>query len=396
MDSEFQYYEFFAGAGMARAGLGAGWRCVFANDCDALKKTWYGENWEDEHFDGRDVAQVRSDDLDVAADLAWASFPCQDLSQAGAKAGVGTAGGTVATRSGAIWPFFDIIRGLAQEGRHPSLLALENVVGLLNANGGEDFRAICGALSDIGYRFGAVVIDAAHFVPQSRPRVFVIAVRREVPIPPALHSEMARGPWHNQILMRARSALPAADAANWIWWSPGEPPSKRQIELSDIIDLGDEAPWNSDADTARLVSMMSEPQLNRLAEAKSTGRPMIASLYLRMRPGPDGGNVQRAEIAFGEKLGCLRTPKGGASNPRIMVVDGDEVRTRLITPREAASLMGLDEFFNLPETYQESFRLIGDGVVPNVVRFLANRLLEPLATHARSCATRTPATKISA
>ncbi|MBA4353097.1 MAG: DNA (cytosine-5-)-methyltransferase, partial [Novosphingobium sp.] len=39
------FYEFFAGGGMARAGLGDGWRCVFANDFDAKKGLSYQANW---------------------------------------------------------------------------------------------------------------------------------------------------------------------------------------------------------------------------------------------------------------------------------------------------------------------------------------------------------------
>ncbi len=384
MEAPFKYYEFFAGAGMARAGLGPEWRCAFANDSDELKQTSYKQNWNDKHFDGRDVALVRATDLQGLADLAWASFPCQDLSQAGAKLGIGEAGSGDTTRSGAVWPFLDIVRDLAGERRHPVLLALENVVGLLNVNGGLDFRSICAALSGMGYRFGAVVINAAQFVPQSRPRVFIIAIRCEVPLPSDLHGDRPVEPWHTQVLLRARASLPAADAANWIWWKLGEPPEKREQELMDIVDLTDEADWNSDAATARLIGMMSDMQLQRLAEAQAEGRPVIGSLYLRMRPNGRGGNVQRAEIAFGDTLGCLRTPKGGASRPRILVVQGEYVRTRLLSAREAAKLMGLHNDFVLPGSYHESFRLIGDGVVPQVVRFLADRLMEPLATHARA------------
>lgn len=387
MDGAFNYYEFFAGAGMARAGLGEGWHCLFANDCDDFKKTFYEKNWQNEHFDARDVALVEPSDLPGLADLAWASFPCQDLSQAGAQLGIGLADSETATRSGAVWPFLDLVRELAKDGRHPVLLALENVVGLLNSNGGVDFRTICAALSGIGYRFGAVVADASHFVPQSRPRVFIVAVRREVPLPGGLHRELPAEPWHSQVLLRARAGLPAADAANWVWWSLGDAPASRPDALADIVDLGSDAEWNTDEATARLVGMMSDMQLKRLAEAKLAGRPMIGSLYLRMRPNGKGGNVQRAEIAFGKTLGCLRTPKGGASRPRILVVEGERVRSRLLSPREAASLMGLAPDFILPKTYDESFRLIGDGVVPQVVRFLADGLLEPLATHARAFVT---------
>lgn len=32
------FYEFFAGGGMARAGLGEGWRCMFANDFGPKKE----------------------------------------------------------------------------------------------------------------------------------------------------------------------------------------------------------------------------------------------------------------------------------------------------------------------------------------------------------------------
>lgn len=393
---KLKYYEFFAGVGMARSGLGGGWKCVFANDCDTLKQTSYASNWAGEHFDGRDVAEISASDLDGLADLAWASFPCQDLSQAGSKAGIGNAGSDEATRSGAVWPFLDIIRGLAREARHPALLALENVIGLLNANGSADFRALCSALSEIGYKFGAVVGDAAHFVPQSRPRVFIIAVRREVPIPAALLTDLPQSPWHSQTLLRARASLPATDAENWLWWSLGVPPSAKQFELEDIIDLGDDAEWNTDEATDRLIGMMSQSHLSRLAEAKTRGRPVIGSLYLRMRPNGDEGNIQRAEIAFGSTLGCLRTPKGGASRPRIVVVDGDRVRTRLLSVREAALLMGLGEDFILPDTYHEGFRLIGDGVVPAVVRFLADRLLDPLAKHARAFVTAETDRKASA
>jgi len=39
------YYEFFAGGGMARAGLGPEWSCLFANDVDVKKGATYKANW---------------------------------------------------------------------------------------------------------------------------------------------------------------------------------------------------------------------------------------------------------------------------------------------------------------------------------------------------------------
>lgn len=53
---------------------------------------------------------------------------------------------------------------------------LENVTGFLSSNRGQDFATIARRLSDLGYRLDAFVLDACHFTPQSRPRVFVIGL----------------------------------------------------------------------------------------------------------------------------------------------------------------------------------------------------------------------------
>lgn len=369
---------------MARVGLGEDWHCLFANDCDKLKQLTYTQNWEGDRYDLRDVAEISATDLGDLVDLAWASFPCQDLSQAGSKAGIGCENSPMATRSGAVWPFLNIIRALAEQGRHPVLLALENVLGLISSNSGTDFRSICATLGEIGYRFGAIIVDAAYFVPQSRPRVFIVAIRREVPIPTSLRSEMPHEPWHTQTLLRAKEALPREINRDWVWWAPGTPPMNESIPLSSVINVGDEADWNNEELTTRLISMMNHSNLARLSDAKTAARNTIGSLYLRMRPTSNGGNVQRTEIAFGPTLGCIRTPKGGASRPRIIVVDGERVRTRLLSVREAALLMGLPEGFKLPDTYNAAFRQLGDGVVTDVVRFISDRLLKPLAIHSKS------------
>ncbi|MBM3607920.1 MAG: DNA cytosine methyltransferase, partial [Alphaproteobacteria bacterium] len=174
------YYEFFAGGGMARAGLGAGWQCLFANDFDAKKRDAYVANWGSEHFRLEDIHKLTVKDLPGHADLAWASFPCQDLSLAGNGAGLKGA------RSGAFWGFWNLMSALRDEARAPKILVLENVTGALTSNGGRDFAELCRALKAIGYVFGALTIDAVHFVPQSRPRLFIIAVREDIAIPATL------------------------------------------------------------------------------------------------------------------------------------------------------------------------------------------------------------------
>jgi DNA (cytosine-5)-methyltransferase 1 len=60
------------------------------------------------------------------------------------------------------------------------------------------------------------------------------------------------------------------------------------------------------------------------------------------------------------------------------VVEGESVRTRLLSPREAARLMGLPDSYHLPSNYNLAYHLAGDGVVVPVVRHLAGFLIEPI------------------
>ncbi len=47
------FYEFFAGSGMVRAGLGDSWKCLFANDFDPKKTASYQRNWGGEEISYR-------------------------------------------------------------------------------------------------------------------------------------------------------------------------------------------------------------------------------------------------------------------------------------------------------------------------------------------------------
>ena len=64
------------------------------------------------------------------------------------------------------------------------------------------------------------------------------------------------------------------------------------------------------------------------------------------------------------------------------MVDGDRVRTRLISARETARLMGLADDYRLPRNYNEAYHLTGDGVAVDVVRHLARHLFEPILSAA--------------
>jgi DNA (cytosine-5)-methyltransferase 1 len=83
-----KYYEFFAGGGMVNAGLGTDWQCAFANDFCEKKASSYRANWDSSRLVVGDIAKIKTDQLPGKVDLAWASFPCQDLSLAGNGVGL--------------------------------------------------------------------------------------------------------------------------------------------------------------------------------------------------------------------------------------------------------------------------------------------------------------------
>lgn len=368
------FYEFFAGGGMARAGLGPHWRCLFANDFDAKKGLVYQANWGTggELFVG-DIRDVNTQMLTGEPDVVWGSFPCQDLSLAGNRAGLGGA------RSGTFYPFWDVIQGLISEGRAPRVVAVENVCGTLTSHGGKDFEAICRTFTEAGYRYGAVVINAELFVPQSRPRLFVIGVREDIEVPEAMVSDQPVSPFHTRALCRAVNSLSDSVREKLIWWSLPLPPPRSATFAELIEEDPSDVEWHTQTETKRLLGMMSELNIKKVEQAKTAGRRMIGGIYRRTRHDENGHKVQRAEVRFDDIAGCLRTPAGGSSRQIIVVVDGYRVRTRLISARETARLMGLSDGYVLPRRYNDAYHLTGDGVAVPVVRHLAKHIFEPVA-----------------
>lgn len=371
------FYEFFAGGGMARAGLGSEWDCLFANDFDPKKAASYAANWGSDDLHVGDVGAVATADLPGRADLAWASFPCQDLSLAGAGAGL------KGERSGTFWPFWKLVKALGEEDRAPRLIVLENVFGAISSHGGKDFAAICAALAGAGYRFGAVIMNAVHFLPQSRPRLFIVGALKSIPMPRALVASGPLGEWHPPALVEAYGKLSKRSQGAWEWWNLPAPPIRTSIFADLVEDVPKGVTWHTPAETKKLLTMMTPHNLAKVDATKKADRRMVGTIYKRTRAdGPNGAKVQRAEIRFDNVAGCLRTPVGGSSRQTIMVIEGKRVRSRLLSPREAARLMGLPDTYLLPQNYNEAYHLAGDGVAVPVVRFLAENVLEPLLASA--------------
>lgn len=357
-------YEFFAGGGLAGLGL-TGFRTLFANDLDPMKARAWHDNHPEAELHLGDVWDLTPADLPGRADLAWASSPCQDLSLAGAR------GGLEARRSGAFWGFWALMRGLIADGRAPGVIVIENVCGLLSSGKGADFTAVCSALVEAGYRVGALEIDAALWLPQSRPRLFIVATRDA-----GLDKGAAGGPFHTPRLMAAEARLPQAVRDAWVWWRL-TPQPRRNHDLAALLEPDDAVHWFNDAETRALSDLMAPLHQARLAQILASGERRVGAAYRRVRA-EAGGKAQRLEVRFDGLAGCLRTPAGGSSRQYVVLCEEGRVRMRRLTGREAARLMGVGDDYRLPSSESAALKLMGDAVAVPVVRALAEQLLHPL------------------
>jgi DNA (cytosine-5)-methyltransferase 1 len=242
------------------------------------------------------------------------------------------------------------------------------VVGLLTSHEGADFTALCDALAAQGYRFGALEIDAGLFTPQSRPRVFVVAT---LTLATGLEGPSA---FHTVAVRNAHARLSPATKDAWVWWRADVPP-RRNTDLAALLEPDGDVQWRSAEQTATLLALM-EPRHRAKVDAMAgeKGRA-VGAVFRRTRAG-----VQRAEVRFDGLAGCLRTPRGGSSRQMLLVVEKGQVRSRLLTGREGARLMGLPDTYQLPRTTTAALHVVGDGVAVPVVRHLAREILEPLLT----------------
>jgi DNA (cytosine-5)-methyltransferase 1 len=362
--------EFFAGIGLMREGLAReGFRAVYANDNDPAKKALYLHNAPEDAaiFDDRDIHQVQASDLPPAA-IATASFPCTDLSLAGAQKGLSRD-----TRSGAYLRFIDLLEELGD--RRPPLVLLENVVGLLQARAGQDFETCLQLLAGLGYRLDTFIVDACHFVPQSRPRLFVVGMLDRLAPP---------GPWLDPVLCAGplrpdRLAGFIAGHASLPWALRPEPPlPRRTTTLRDIIEDPSEgdAAWFEPARVEKLLGQMS-PRHRREADAmRASKRSEYGAIFRRMRNGHS-----MAELRTDGLAGCLRTPRGGSARQMLLRAGRGRFDARLLSARECARLMGAPDF-RLADDVRVNQALwgFGDAVCVDVVAWIARQWLTPAIT----------------
>jgi DNA (cytosine-5)-methyltransferase 1 len=158
--------SFFSGiGGFDLAFEQAGAKVVFQCEKDSFCQKVLKKHWPNVHL-MTDIEYVWPNDIENA-NIWCAGFPCQDLS----LANQGKRKGLEGNRSGLFNTFAELVGS-----EHPAWVVLENVPGLLNSNGGHDFKHVIQTLDDLGYFVAWRVLDAKYFgTPQRRRRVFFVA-----------------------------------------------------------------------------------------------------------------------------------------------------------------------------------------------------------------------------
>jgi len=373
------FAEFFAGVGLVHEALKAsGWGCVYANDIDAKKAAMYkGHFGPSPYFHLEDVWKTDKvlEQLTERPFLATASFPCTDLSLAGKWDGF------EGDHSSTYFGFLNAIRAMGDQ--KPRLVMLENVSGFLTSKGGADFVRAVTSLAAEGYWIDCFMLDARSFVPQSRPRVFVIGFHESLAASGVIRQGAAPllgdDPW--QAAIDAAGSLRPVPLLRLIkstrlptGWAtlPLRPPKQAAYTLESMIDMGDDQAWWDKAACDKHYAMLSDLHLAEVEQRRAAGGRHVGTVYRRCRQ-----NVMRAEVRFDNVAGCLRTPRGGSARQIVMVIDDAAVRFRWMSPREYARLQGAPAFTLAPNTVQSLFGF-GDGVCVPVIQWVDHNVLTPV------------------
>ena len=362
--------EYFAGIGLFRMGLeAAGWRVVYANDWSAERAQLYRGFFSDS-YEVKDIFSVTAKDIPQAT-LATCSFPCIDLSLAGKREGIN------GKHSGAFWGFYERLR--EQDTKAPPIILLENVAGWLSSNGGRDFYTTAKSLNKLGYVCDVFMLNARSFVPQSRPRLFMVGIKESVR--PDRRDFL---PARSEQLMPARlkRLILENDDVQWTRLDIPEPPPHRNAGFSDEIveKLSPrDSCWWPEQKVEKHLAMMPTSHLEMVKRMSRLKGERFRTFFRRRRV-----EGQRAEVRSDDIAGCLRTAVGGSGKQFLVAAGNDSIRMRTLTVREYARLQGVPDRFPITmDSERQALNAFGDAVCVPVVSWLAEKILQPLAHRIR-------------
>jgi DNA (cytosine-5)-methyltransferase 1 len=341
LPSDFTFSDLFAGIGGTRIGFeSAGGQCVFTSEYDKYCQQTYRRNFEHRNAAGhrinndiREITSLGDTGIDAEIpdhDVLVAGFPCQPFSVAGVskKRSLGQADGFACEAQGTL--FFDIAQILNV--KRPKAFLLENVKNLKGHDRGKTYEVIMKTLTEeLGYYVYPKIVDARHFVPQHRERIFLVGF-----------SEPLGFDWSD------------------VYIPEGNPP-----KLSDVLH-----PQNGSEEPEKDYTIGKKARVNQkyvlsdklwdylrdyAAKHKAKGNGFGFGLA-------GGKDVARTLSARYYKDGSEILIKRGRGNPR------------RLTPRECARIMGFPDTFDIPVSDTQAYKQFGNSVVAPVVEAVAKAM----------------------
>lgn len=340
--ADFTFVDLFAGIGGIRMAFEAiEGRCVFTSENNKYSNITYKANFPDRHDIAGDITAIHETNI-PDHDVLLAGFPCQPFSLAGVskKNSLGRAHGFDCKTQGTL--FFDICRIINE--KRPKAFLLENVKNLTSHDKGNTFRVITESLQELGYQISYKVIDARHWVPQHRERIFIVGWREK------------------NLFNMDQVAVPRANP-----------------KLRNILHAPDERP-------------------EALYTHRTNGKTVVSDRYtLTDHLWKYLQNYAAKHAAKGNGFGCsVVTPDDTSrtlsaryhkDGSEILISQGSKRNPRRLTPRECARLMGFDHPnhperppFIIPVSDTQAYRQFGNAVAVPVLEAIAEAM-HPFLVH---------------
>ena len=314
-----RFVDLFAGIGGIRLAFeAAGCENVFSSEWDKFAQKTYSTNFGD--TPGGDIRNIKSEEI-PSHNILLAGFPCQPFSISGVskKNSLGEKHGFEDKKHGNL--FFEIERILKD--KKPEAFMLENVKHLKRHDKGNTFKVIRNILEKkLKYKIYTKVVDGQHYTPQHRERIFIVGFCRE---------------FYRDINFE----FP-------------EPPSVRQLELTDILQ-----------DNVEEKYTLSDHLWNYLQEYKKK--------HQKKGNGFGFGLVDPAENPVTRTLSA-RYYKDGSE----ILIKQRGKNPRRLTPRECARLMGFSDDFEIPVSDTQAYKQFGNSVVVPVVCDIAKVMVQTI------------------
>ena len=416
----FTFIDLFAGLGGTRIGFeqaclekGLNSQCVFTSEIKEYAISVYQSNFSDSDVSG-DITRIEPASI-PDFDFLLAGFPCQPFSSAGKR------NGFLDERGGLFFTILDIL-----DTKKPLGFLLENVDGLANHNNGETLKVIICKLQDLDYQVSWSILDASEFgVPQKRKRIYIVGHKEHTPnlseftksyktagafieydapvkntpftkllsdkfTPSELFGKSIkdkRGGTNNihswdlevkgkvnkaqkellELILKKRRYKKWADAKG-IDWMDGMPLTTKEIET--FYD-GKNLQLQLDALTKMGYLRFEHPKKKVIKDGITKRVPRIEA--------EKGYNIVAGKLSF--PLAKIIDPNNVA--PTIVATEAGKIGVatnngvRSITVQEGLHFSGFPSSYKITETdYAKAFDLIGNTVMPPVIKAVALRLLK--------------------